>query len=318
MGDPRKGIAQAATLRRMRGWFAAAIVLSMFLRWLPASAEEPTPPLLYDGRARTDRIGRLLVPVSINGQGPFRFVLDTGANRTVLTPQLIAHLGLSVSGSSRVTMSGVTGSASVPTIAVNRVKVGEVELRDVMLPVAASLSDDTSGTLGVDALPDSRILLDFTTGRIQIRKAHRENLMDGFSRIRGQCRFERLLVIRATVGRIPVSAVVDTGSQFTLANQALRAKLGFPEKLDPARTTDVIGETLDRQKGERRPVPVVRVGNLQSPTPTLIFGDFYVFKLWRLEAEPAIVIGMDMLGSVDKLVIDYQRCEVLLRPRGAE
>lgn len=290
----------------------------MFSRWLPASAEEPTPPPLFDARARTDRIGRLLVPVTINGQGPFRFVLDTGANRSVLTPQLAEHLGLTTSTTNRLTMSGVTGSASVPTVDVDRLKVGEVELRNVQLPVASSLSEDTSGTLGVDALPNTRVLLDFESGRIQIRKAHRENLMDGFSRIPGQCRFLRLLIVRASVGRVPVRAVVDTGSQFTLGNLALRARLGFPEKWDPVRTTDVIGETLERQKGERRPVPVVRVGTLQSPTPSFIFGDFYVFKLWRLEAEPAIVMGMDMLGSLDKLVIDYQRCEVHVRPRGEQ
>ncbi len=290
----------------------------MFLRWLPASAEEPTPPLLFDSRTRTDRIGRLLVPVTINGQGPFRFVLDTGANRSVLTPQLAAHLGLSVSTNSRVTMTGVTGSASVPTVLVDQLKVGDVELRHAQLPVAASLSDDTSGTLGVDALADTRVLLDFATGRIQIRKAHREALRDGFSRIRGQCRFERLLIVRASVGRTPVAAVVDTGSQFTLGNRALRVKLGFPEKLDPVRTTDVIGETLERQQGERRPVPVVRVGTLQSPTPSFIFGDFHVFKLWGLETEPAIVMGMDMLGSLDKLVIDYQRCELEARASGGQ
>lgn len=286
----------------------------MFLRWLPASAEEPAPSLLFDSRTRTDLIGRLLVPVTINGQGPFRFVLDTGANRSVLTPQLAAHLGLSVSTADRLVMTGATGSASVPTVAVDRLKVGDVELRNVRLPVASGLSADVSGTLGVDALPDTRVLLDFASGRIQIRKAHRELLKDGFSRIRGQCRFERLLIVRASVGRIPVKAVVDTGSQFTLANFALRSKLDFPEQLDPARITDVIGETLERQKGERRPVPVVRVGALQSPTPSFIFGDFHVFKLWGLEEEPAILMGMDMLGSLDQLIIDYQRCELRVRP----
>jgi predicted aspartyl protease len=290
----------------------------MCLRWLHASAEEPTPPLLFDSRTRTDLIGRLLVPVTINGQGPFRFVLDTGANRSVLTPQLAAHLGLPVSTTNRLTMTGVTGSASVPTVAVDWIKVGDVELRDVQLPVAAGLSPDVSGTLGVDALPDTRVLLDFTNRRIQIRKAHRESLRDGFSRIPGQCRFQRLLTVRATVGRISVRAVVDTGSQFTLGNLALRTKLGFPEQLDPVRTTDVIGETLERQKGERRPVPVVRVGNLQSPAPSFIFGDFHVFKLWRLEADPAIVMGMDMMGSLDQLVIDYQRCEIEVRPTGTD
>ena len=290
----------------------------MSLRWLPASAQEPTPPLLFDAQTRTDRIGRLLVPVTINGQGPFRFVLDTGANRSVLTPQLAAHLGLPVSKANRLIMTGVTGSASVPTVAVEQLKVGDVELHQVQLPVAAGLSEDVSGTLGVDALPDSRVLLDFANRRIQIRKAHRESLMDGFSRIRGQCRFERLLIVRATVGRVPVRAVVDTGSQFTLGNFALRTKLGFPEKLDPVKTTDVIGETLERQKGERRLVPVVRVGTLQSATPSFIFGDFHVFKLWGLEKEPAIVMGMDMLGSLDTIIIDYQRCEMRVRPSGVD
>ncbi len=94
----------------------------MFLGWLPASAEEPTPPLLFDSRTRTDRIGRLLVPVTINGQGPFRFVLDTGANRSVLTPQLAAHLSLPVSATNRLIMTGVTGSAAVPTVTVDRLK----------------------------------------------------------------------------------------------------------------------------------------------------------------------------------------------------
>src|SRR5689334_3897618 len=185
----------------MRGW-SAVIALLMFLRWLPALAEEPAPPppLLFDSRTRTDLIGRLLVPVVINGKGPFRFVLDTGANRSVLTPQLAEHLGLPVSTNTRLTMTGVTGSASVPTVAVESLHVGDVELRRVQLPVAAGLSADVSGTLGVDALPDTRVLLDFTNRRIQIRKAHRELLRDGFSRVPAQCRFERLMIVRATVG----------------------------------------------------------------------------------------------------------------------
>ena len=293
----------------------------MFLRWLPALAAEPTPsppPLLFDSRTRTDLIGRLLVPVTINGKGPFRFVLDTGANRSVLTPQLAEHLGLAISTSSRLTMTGVTGSASVPTVAVESLHVGDVELRHVQLPVASGLSADVSGTLGVDALPDTRVLLDITNRRIQIRKAHRELLRDGFSRVPGQCRFERLMIVRATVGRVNVKAVVDTGSQFTLGNFTLRTRLGFPEKFDPARTTPVIGETLERQVGELRPVPVIRVAGLQAPTPSIIFGDFHVFKLWGLEAEPAIVMGMDMLGSVDQLIIDYQRCEIEVRPSAGQ
>jgi hypothetical protein len=35
-----------------------------------------------------------------------------------------------------------------------------------------------------------------------------------------------------------------------------------------------------------------------------------VFKLWGLDQEPAMLIGMDMLGVLERLVIDYRRNEV--------
>ncbi|MCC7200373.1 MAG: hypothetical protein IT483_12755, partial [Gammaproteobacteria bacterium] len=48
------------------------------------------------------------------------------------------------------------------------------------------------------------------------------------------------------------------------------------------------------------------------------FGDFEVFRLWKLEATPALVLGMDVLGTVDQLMIDYRRAEfrVLLKSSG--
>src|SRR5262245_41336800 len=141
----------------MRGWIAgwvAAAVLSMGCTAAVAAHEaansaEPLP--LFEATTRPDLIGRVLVPVLINNRGPYAFVLDTGANRTVLTPRLVAALGLQSSLEDRVTLSGVTGSASVATVLVDRVKVGDVELKHERLPVADSLSIDTQGVLGVDA-----------------------------------------------------------------------------------------------------------------------------------------------------------------------
>ncbi len=301
----------------MRGWSIGAATLALIsMRGFLACAEESPAPALFESEARADRIGRILVPVTVNRQGPYQFVLDTGANRTVLTPRLVAELGLETAPADHVTLSGVTGSASVPTVAIEQVKAGDVELNRQQLPVADSLSEDTHGTLGIDALRDTRVLVDFVNGRIQIRRAHREGLRDGLTRIPAQCRFKRLLMVKASVGRIPVRAVIDTGSQYTLANSALRAKLGLPAGMAASRMTDVIGETLARQRGERRAVPVLRMGGVQVVNPSFIFGDFHVFKLWRLEHEPAIVVGMDMLGTLDTLLIDYQRCELQVGTRG--
>jgi hypothetical protein len=43
------------------------------------------------------------------------------------------------------------------------------------------------------------------------------------------------------------------------------------------------------------------------------FSDLYIFKQWRLTSEPAILIGMDTLGLLDTLIIDYRRHELQLR-----
>jgi predicted aspartyl protease len=276
---------------------------------------EPSPPL-YDTRVGADRIGRILVPIKVNDRGPFRFVLDTGANRTVLTPRLVETLGLKVAHDNRVTMSGVTGSASVPTVAVDHVTAGDVALKGQHLPVADSLSGDVDGILGTDALGNTRVIVDFVAGKVQVRHAHREGVMDGMKRIPAKFRFGRLLVVQATIGRIPVKAVIDTGSEYTLANLALRQRLGFREGFTASNTTDVIGETLVRQRGERRRVPVLRMGGaIQIARPTVIFGEFYVFRLWDLDKEPAVVIGMDMIGSLEAFLIDYQRGEIQVRPQ---
>ncbi len=50
----------------------------------------------------------------------------------------------------------------------------------------------------------------------------------------------------------------------------------------------------------------------------MTFADIYIFKQWKLPNEPAILIGMDALGLLDTLVIDYRRHELQMRMSKAE
>jgi hypothetical protein len=49
------------------------------------------------------------------------------------------------------------------------------------------------------------------------------------------------------------------------------------------------------------------------PASDVTFGDLEVFRHWRLDAEPAILLGIDVLGTAAALMVDYRRHEV--RPR---
>src|SRR6185503_8146145 len=87
----------------------------------PASAvSEPEP--LFASPTRLDRVGRIVAPVYINGQGPFRLVVDTGASHSTISPQLAERLALSTSLSSAILLNGVTGAAEVPAVRVGRLQ----------------------------------------------------------------------------------------------------------------------------------------------------------------------------------------------------
>jgi hypothetical protein len=270
----------------------------------------------YEAGTRPDQIGRIIVEVTVNQQGPFRFALDTGANRTVLTPALVTQLGLHTDDGDGVTMNGVTGSAAVPTALVERLAAGDLALERQRLPVADSLTNGIDGILGVDGLYAKRVMVDFAKNRIEIRNSRYERPLAGVTRIPAQVRFGRLMVIPAYVNGVRVKAVIDTGSEHTLGNDALRAALSAPSQapLQDAKI-DVVGETLEKQEGQRRRVQLIKVGDVIATHFDVVFGEFYVFRLWDLDKQPALVVGMDIIGNLNSMVIDYERSEVQLVAR---
>ena len=121
-----------------------------------------------------------------------------------------------------------------------------------------------------------------------------------------------LVVVDAFVGQVRCKAIIDTGGQVTIANLALKEALShFGSARSKADT--IIGATKDIQKGELMETPAIGLGSIMIHDPGVTFGDLYIFKQWRLTNEPAILIGMDTLGLLDTLIIDYRRHELQLR-----
>jgi hypothetical protein len=277
-------------------------------------ATEEIPEALYAIPTRRDRIGRILIPVRVNGRGPFQFILDTGANTTVLAPQLAEALGLTVDLNQLVTMSGVTGSLPVPTAEVEHIEAGAIRLENRRLAVAQASLIGTDGILGSDGLENKLVLADFAHDRVEILDARRHRAASDLRRIPARTLFGRLLIVDAWVGRIKVAAVIDTGGQRTLGNSALYAKLGLHPGMTRYEAAQVVGATDTWQYGQRYVVPRITIAyNLDITDLAVVFGDFYIFQRWDLERTPAIVIGMDMIGTLDTFGVDYLRAEVELK-----
>lgn len=81
----------------------------------------------------------------LNGQGPFRLVLDTGANRSAVIQKVADTLGESAGTTSTVRVRGVTGTAMVSLIRVDRMDIGDLVLEPAHLPVVQDVFGGADG-----------------------------------------------------------------------------------------------------------------------------------------------------------------------------
>jgi predicted aspartyl protease len=138
---------------------------------VPATSADQTGPL-YATPTRRDRAGRIVAPVEINGRGPFRFILDTGANRSAISAATAEELGLEVEVDAPMGVHGVTGSSILPSVEVASLRAGEIDFGGRRMPVLPqAVFGGTDGILGIDALQDARVEVDFARDRVTIRRS---------------------------------------------------------------------------------------------------------------------------------------------------
>ncbi len=276
---------------------------------LLGSLNDPEP--LFAAPTRLDRIGRVMTQVMVNGKGPFRFVIDTGASRSTLAPHLAKSLGLTQSGRN-VMLNGVTGAAEVSTVPVDSIEIGELKFENQNLPVIfTSIMGNADGILGVAGFADQRIDVDFKKDRVTVLTSNGKRPHYSMVTARAVRNENGLMIVDVRVGRrIKAKAVIDTGAERTLGNLALQTAMNKGHKMGQPVAAVVHGATPDIADGEVQEIKEARIGDMTLTNLDCIFADFHVFKLWGLDQEPAMLIGMDMLGVLDRLVIDYRRNEV--------
>jgi predicted aspartyl protease len=283
------------------------------------SAAEATGPL-YATPSRRDRAGRIVAPVEINGRGPFRFILDTGANRSAISAETVAALGLTIGEDAFVGVHGVTGSAVLPSVEIESLRAGDFEFGGRDLPVLPpQVFAGTDGILGIDALQEARIEVDFARDRVTIRRSSGRRASYGYIVVPAQRQHGGLLLVEGRVGRVPVKAILDTGAERSLGNEALRAALVLTSKRPrEAVSTTVVGATPQVAQGLSFVAPTIAIGGARLNNLVVTFGDLHVFGVWSLDEEPALLIGMDLLGRMQHIVIDYPLGEFHLKtPAGS-
>jgi len=273
--------------------------------------EAPEPR--YVAPTLRDSIGRIWAPVLINGQGPFQRVLDTGASKSALLPRVARALNVTMQPAT-MRVHGVTGSTDVSTVSIEKLEVGELLMGATTLPIVPDVFGGADGVLGNEALGDKRIYIDFRRDFIEIMRSKSERPSLGMSKIPLKLTRGKLLAFRTRIGSVPTTAVIDTGAQRTIGNQALRTALNRRGR--NWQQEEIVGVTLDVTKGDNIPTPPIAFGNATISGVRVTFTETPIFEHWQLTTEPALLLGMDVLGLLDVLVIDYKTKELHVRFRG--
>ena len=274
------------------------------------SAPEPR----YVAPTTRDRIGRIWAPVLINGKGPYRLVLDTGATRSAITRPVAEELGVPIHENA-VRLRGATGSSLAPAVKVQTLEVGELLIKGTTLPIVADAFGGAQGVLGGEGLGDKRIVIEFRKDRISIRRSKREPATAGYSVVPFRHGLRRGMRIDVMVGRVKATGLIDSGAQVTVGNSALRKALARSQSGSDVPQDEIVGVTEHVQAADTLRIPGIVAGELIVRNAQIKFSDLHIFDYWNLESEPALMIGMDVLGMLDTLVIDYRLGQLQIRTR---
>ncbi len=271
---------------------------------LPDPADYEPPETL---KAVFDLYRRMTAPVRINGRGPYPFVVDTGANQSVVADRLAIDLGLKA-GPLEL-LHSATGAQLAPTT-VARLDVGDRRGDAVTLSVLPQASLGGLGMLGVDRLAGQRLTLDFARRRIVIEPSGRAWRDPGDVVLNTQRRDGQLTLVDAELAGAPITAFLDSGAQSTIGNLALKAIAGAQHPSATWIEAPVLSVTGQIMQAEMAGVPGLRIGGLHLPAWPVAFADLHTFALWDLTTRPALMIGVDILSRFTAVSLDFARDEV--------
>lgn len=308
---------------------AAAVLCATSSGTAWATAAEPAPPD-QDGLVAivpaidlpADAASAILLPdqqarpttqVRIAGNGPFRFLVDTGAQATVIARDVATTLALRSAGTGILVATG--SQRTVDLVEVTGLGFANRELNLPASPVLEREHLGADGILGLDTLQGMRVLIDFGARRITVADPHDERASGTYEIIvRARKRLGQMIITDATIDGVRTTVIVDTGASLSIGNRALQRRLRtrFRQEVEG---TDVNGVSFVT---DLRVVRRIEIDSLTIDAVQIGFADSPAFAALKLADSPALILGMNALQGLDRLALDFAARKIMFDlPRGA-
>ncbi|MEO5578269.1 MAG: retroviral-like aspartic protease family protein [Sphingomicrobium sp.] len=295
--------------------------LAAFVGAPPVKAAAPLPPSRFEALSQPqpddplvapdkldfvpDFYQRMTVPVRLGGKGPFRFLVDTGSDRSAISRQLASKLGLDAAPRAR--LHSATGETQVAMAIIFDLTLSRKAVKRIDAPLLDEGDIGADGILGIDTLRAERLSFDFRARTVSITTAQDRPDVDDRDTIivRARRRDGRLVITDAAAEGHHVSVVLDTGSQYSVGNGALRRALERRGPLDMRGPVDLVSVTGATLRGELAVIRELQIGGTTVRGLAMVFAEAHTFRQLDLDRRPAILLGMNGLESFDKVSIDF-------------
>jgi hypothetical protein len=256
---------------------------------------------------------RLTVEVRVNGRGPYQFVVDSGADTSVVGLRIARDLELPLG--TPVTLNNMTDRNVVDRVRVDELSLGPSIIRDLQLPALREADLGGAGMIGIDALARQRLMMDFEKRLIRVEDASTPvKSQPGDIVVTARLQRGQLILTEVKAGRLTLDAVIDTGSQITIGNSALRDKLVRRRigKVQTVTATGVTGKTVQLQLAR---VAELRLGSVTLRNVPMAFADVPPFQVFGLADKPALLLGTDLLETFRRISLDFRARKVRFQLR---
>lgn len=302
-------------LLRVAALLAAAPLTAANSGNFPPPAEAPeteavAPDLL---QAERDRYERLTVPVTIEGNGPYRFMVDTGSQATVVSRTISEQLQLPPLG--KATLVAMGSSRQVDMVQLDGLEFAGRLFDNLEAPLLEAYNVGADGILGLNSLQDMRVLIDFKEDRLLVADADSLGGNRGYEIVvKARRRLGQMIITNAKIDGVKVAVIIDTGAQNTVGNMALKNKLRAKGDV-LVQSTDVNGVKLYGNLGY---ASKMLIGGLTMTGIPITFADSPAFDALELTDKPALIMGMRNLQNFERVAIDFSTGQVLFDvPAGA-
>ncbi len=273
---------------------------------LPVSGQVDTATQTEDVKFRNDLYDRMTVPVRLSGTGPYRFLVDTGADRTAISRELASKLKLA--SGEKAALHSVAGVSTVSTATVPNLQLTRRNVQVVDAPVLESSNMGADGILGTDSLKSQRVLFDFEGQTLSIVPAKKYEVAAGGPGtiiITARNRNGRLIITQARANGHKLTVILDTGAQVSIGNSLLRKLLLGQSGSAGSQVVELQSVTGGMISGDYTSVRDLEMDGVTMHDLPIVFADAHTFKTLGLDKKPALLLGMNALRAFKKVSIDF-------------